>query len=156
MDALAAVLSLTAAIPINPGASRRRRRLQESIQECHDGHDGFLVELSPTALPSPALRAKALSVGAEIAQELSVEAIAVRASDAAIDDLLADNEIRAVTANCIVKPADAQGGRRGLVGSKDMGSMGSKPNYPPPNPPPPSLPAYPYDYDVQEPRATAV
>ena len=59
MDALAAVLSLTAAIPINPGASRRRRRLQESIQECHDGHDGFLVVLSPTALPSPALRAKA-------------------------------------------------------------------------------------------------
>ena len=47
---IAAVLSLAAAIPVHPGADRHRR-LQDSIQECRDGHDGVLVELLPSALP---------------------------------------------------------------------------------------------------------
>ena len=49
LGTLTAVLSLAAAIPVHLGADRHRR-LQDSIQECRDGHDGFLVELSPSAL----------------------------------------------------------------------------------------------------------
>ena len=45
-----AVLSLAAAVSVHPGADRHRR-LQDSIQECRDGHDGVLVELLPSALP---------------------------------------------------------------------------------------------------------
>jgi len=225
---IAAVLSLAAAVSVHPGADRHRR-LQDSIQECRDGHDGVIVELLPSALPSEqvvecgrkgwchlqsitessptakhevrccsdvridgwarhsatcpytasdgpeiggchhektyeqaeaicsaagarlctkeeletdcaagtgcghdwdliwsssveassastngqrcvsALRAKAEAVGAEIMYELpSNEAIAVHASGTAVDELLADEEIQSVTANCMIVLPDSE------------------------------------------------